>query len=64
MAASGVQVETCRTWRIYDCMVYKDQGSPTAAGKPWDAKVDKRYVAGFWDVGGGGGGVLLGTGTT
>ena len=32
----------------------KDQGSPTAEGKPWDAKVDKRSVAGCWAIGGGG----------
>ena len=35
-------------------MVSKDQGSPTAAGKPSNPKVDKRSVAGYWDIGGGG----------
>ena len=54
MVASGVQVETCGPWRIDTHIVSKDQGSITAAGKPWNAKVDKRSVAGCWDVGGGG----------
>ena len=35
-------------------MVSKEQGSPTAEGKPWNAKVDKRSVSGCWEVGGGG----------
>ena len=36
-------------------MVSKNQGSPTEVGKPWNAKVDKRSVAGCWYVGGEGG---------
>ena len=54
VVASGVRVETCGTCRISALMMSRDQGSPTAAGKPWDSKVDKRSVLGFWDVGGGG----------
>ena len=46
VVASGVQVETCEPWRISAHMVSKYQGSPTAAAKPWNAKVDKRSVSG------------------
>ena len=53
MVASGVQVEKCGTWRIAARMVSKDQGSPKAAGKPWNTKVDKSSVEGYWCVGGG-----------
>ena len=35
-----------------------------SAGNPWNAKVDKWSVAGCCDVGRGGGGGLVGIGTT
>ena len=54
LVASVVQVGTCGPWRIAARMVSKEQDSPTEAGKPWNAKVDKRSVAGCWDGGGGG----------
>ena len=54
MVVYVVQVETCGPWNIAACIVSKDQGLPTAAGNPWNEKVDKRSVAGCWYVGGGG----------
>ena len=55
VVASGVQVETCGPWRIAARIVSKDQGSPTASGKPWNAKFYKRFVSGCWAVGSEGG---------
>ena len=55
VVASGVQVETCGPCRIAARIVSKDQGSPTASGKPWNAKFYKRFVSGCWAVGSEGG---------